>query len=304
VTISRKNLISLEHTTYYHCTTRCVRRAFLCGRDRYSGQSFEHRKQWLEDRLKYLSGVFGIDLLAYAIMSNHYHVVVRINIESASAWTDEEVTRRWGLIFSVCEVGVTQETIDQWRGRLSDLSWFMRCLNESMARRANREDCCKGRFWEGRFKSQALLDETAVLKCMAYVDLNPIRAKIAITPESAPYTSIKCRIDGDDQHLMHFASAAPAGTPSIPIAYKDYLQLLDWTGRVLRRDKRGRIPADLPPILERLKLPPDQWIDEMQHYGRWYYRAVGSLQALASYCEMLGQQWLKGAGRAQSLLRY
>ena len=297
VTLPRSQQVSLDHTPYYHCTSRCVRRAFLCGNDRYSGKRFDHRKQWLEARLKKLSRVFAIDLLAYAIMSNHYHVVVRLDTEQALRWSDDEVKVRWEAVFALPEQ-VTSEHIARWRERLSSLSWYMRCLNEPLARLANREDQCKGRFWEGRFKCQALLDEQALLKCMAYVDLNPIRAAIANTPETSEHTSAKARIDHCDDHLLPFFDNQSSAC--IPIRQEDYLQLLDWTGRALRKGKRGRIPASAPPILERLQLSGDDWVREMQHYGRWYYRAVGSLQSLQGYCQHLGLNWLKGSGRVAS----
>lgn len=297
MTISRRQQISLDHTPYYHCTARCVRRAFLCGNDRYSGKNFDHRRQWIESRLVELSKVFAIDLLAYAVMSNHYHLVIRINAEKVDNWSDADVIERWGKIYALPDGEVPEQKINLWRSRLSDLSWYMRCINEKLARRANREDQCKGRFWEGRFKSQALLDEAALLKCMAYVDLNPIRAKIAQTPESSAHTSISSRIAGTTGHLLPFACNRNTRQPCVPMRYTDYLQLVDATGRALRRGKRGTIPVSLAPILQRLGMASADWVQEMRYYGRWYYRAVGSIQSLQSYCEHLGQQWLKGGDR-------
>jgi hypothetical protein len=123
-------------------------------------------------------------------MSNHFHLVVELVPDEAATWSDSEIAHRWVRLFPVG--GVTAETdelriqallanperLALVRGRLCDLGWFMRCLDEPIARRANREDQCKGRFWEGRYKAQALLDERAVLAAMAYVDLNPIRAGV------------------------------------------------------------------------------------------------------------------------------
>jgi len=298
MTIPRGQQVSLEHTPYYHCVSRCVRRAFLCGKDRYSGRNYEHRRQWLEDRLQQLSRVFAIDVLAYAIMSNHYHVVIRLNPGESMSWTDEEVVDRWKRIYRVAGGDIPESSIASWRDRLSCISWFMRCINEPLARRANREDDCKGRFWEGRFSSQALLDESALLKCMAYVDLNPIRAGLAKTPETSAHTSIKARIEGQDDHLLPFSCIGNTGRSSIPITGHDYLQLLDWTGRAIRHGKRGHISEVEPPILARLGVSPDHWVREVQCYGRWYYRAVGSLHALQCYCDHLGQQWLKGISKA------
>ena len=293
MTVPRSFQISLQHTPYYHCTTRCVRRAFLCGKDRYTGKDFRHRKQWLENRIMRLSEVFAIDVLAYAIMSNHYHVVVRLSSNSTETWPDEEVKNRWGAVFSLPETE-TLEQIATWRERLCSLSWFMRCLNEPLARFANREDNCKGRFWEGRFQCQALLDESAVIRCMAYVDLNPIRAAVAKTPEESRHTSIRARLNSRDRHLAPFVDTAVSGREPIPIQQEEYLKLVDWTGRQLLLEKRGRIPDSLPPILTRLNFESDRWIIEMQHYGKWYYRAVGSVQKMEEYCQHLGQQWLKG----------
>ena len=181
MTKPRKEQVCLEETPYYHCICRCVRRAFLCGEDKVTGQSFEHRKQWVVDKIHFLSSVFAIDVCAYAVMSNHYHLVLKVNKKEVEAWSNEDVVLRWKQLFSghvmvdrwLTKPDITEAEkkqalviIDTWRNRLYDLGWYMRCLNESIAVQANKEDNCKGRFWEGRFKSQALLDETALLACM------------------------------------------------------------------------------------------------------------------------------------------
>lgn len=207
MTRKREEQVSLDDTPFYHCMVRCVRRAFLFGEDE-SGRNFDHRKAWIVKRFKQLASVFAIDVCAYAVMSNHYHLVLCVDQEKAKVWTDCEVVERWLLLFkgdllierwlanglTEAEEIKVQEIIDDWRQRLMNISWFMRCMNESIARQANAEDGCKGRFWEGRFKSQALLDEQALLSCMVYVDLNPIRAGLADSPETSDFTSIQERI--------------------------------------------------------------------------------------------------------------
>ena len=289
MTIPRSRQISLDHTPYYHCTTRCVRRAFLCGEDRYTGQSFEHRKVWLEKRFFELSEIFAIGLAAYAVMSNHYHIVVRIDAERATAWSDDEVLERWGRVFSV-QGNETEDRITLYRERLVSLSWFMRCINEPMARQSNKEDDCKGRFWEGRFDCQALLDESALIRCMTYVDLNPVRAAVAKTLENSVHTSVKARLEHRDDGLLGFTDQHGP----LPLRRLEYLELVDWSGRQVRRGKRGKVPADLLPIVDRLGYSARQWQREMRHYGRWYARAVGNLASIENYCHHLGQKWLKG----------
>jgi len=207
----RSALVSLDATPWYHVISRCVRRAFLCGEDLATGRNFEHRRGWIVARMEQLAGVFAVDVAAYAVMSNHFHQVVRVDAERAQAWSDDEVLRRWTKLYTgpelvqqylrdggaglyAAQLEVVQSWVATYRARLGDLSWYMRVLNESISRMANAEDGVTGRFWEGRFKSHALLDEAAVLTAMAYVDLNPIRARLATVPEDSAFTSIAERL--------------------------------------------------------------------------------------------------------------
>jgi REP element-mobilizing transposase RayT len=297
MTRPRKALISLADTPYYHITSRCVRRAFLCGVDHYSGQNYEHRRQWVVDRIRLLSSLFAIDVCAYAVMSNHYHLVLKLCPEQLANLTDEQIMDRWcalfkgpllvqnyrsGELLSSAERSTVSDIINIWRIKLASISWFMRCLNQPIARQANLEDKCTGKFWESRFTSQALKTEEALLSCMAYVDLNPVRAGIAISPETSSYTSIQERIQplfelgpaingqqacGDLldfktplKPLLHFRGGlADQKQSGIFFAYLDYLELVDWTGRIVRRNKQGYIGNKLPPILTRLQIAPDEW---------------------------------------------
>ena len=325
MTTARKNLIDPASTPYYHCMARCVRRAFLCGKDDFSGKNYEHRRQWVVDRLKELAGVFAIEICAYAVMSNHYHVVLHINQKQGESLNTREVLERWTKLFSShllvqrflandnlgkAELQRVEEFAEEYRSRLLDISWFMRCLNEHLAREANKEDGCKGRFWEGRYKSQALLDEAALLTCMAYVDLNPLRAKMADMPETSDYTSVQKRAEQASgntarkqaAHLKPFRSQGQNLDQAIPFALSSYLELVDWTGRIVRQDKRGNIPVDIPPILERLKIDPEEWLKTMRWNNR-FRRAVGKLASLKAYAKGVGKQWVHGVCCSQALYR-
>lgn len=300
MTLPRSFLVDANVTPYYHCVSRCVRRAFLCGRDARTGYNFEHRRDWIEQRLQKLAGIFAIDLCAYAIMSNHYHVVLHLNQSQLRSWHDDEVVARYSRLhrlpegFELANSDDVARNIAQWRERLGSISWFMKCINEPLARLANKEDDCKGRFWEGRFKSQALLDTNAVLKCMAYVDLNPIRAGKAATPVGSRHTSIRARIKGRDKALAPTAEASNSGF-KLPVSSAEYLQLVNYTGRQLRRGKQGRIAAQLPSALESMDVPNlSEWLDDISHLTRRYYRAIGSAASLRIYRDYLGQMRLNG----------
>jgi len=297
----RKQQINIHDTPYYHCMSRCVRRAFLCGQDGQE-KSYEHRRVFIENRLRLLASIFSIEIASYAIMSNHYHVVVKI--ESTENWSDEQVVRHWltwhkgplliqrfqrGCQLAAAERQTVGEIISVWRKRLQSLSWFLKCLNEPIARQANKEDKCTGHFWESRFISQPLFTEEALLSCMAYVDLNPIRAQMADTPESSDHTSIKERIT-QQFDLAEAIKGQPLANPfdlplsslakfedsvrdshqiGILFSLKDYLQLVDWTGRAIRDDKRGHINNRLPPILTRLGIDSQEWLNNSQHFERF-----------------------------------
>ena len=331
MTRPRSALIAVESTPYYHLVARCVRRAFLCGNDLFSGRSYEHRRQWVVEKLAELDNVFAINICAYAVMSNHYHLVVRINPLQAQAWSEEEVIARWLTVFSgpvliqryrrgealsKAEREQVGAIVAEWRQRLSSISWLMRILNESIARKANEEDNCTGRFWEGRFKSQALLDEAAVISAMAYVDLNPVRAGLAATPETSDYTSVQQRITQQQANNKSASSKTSTKsverptlldlathirkyhddktTPPLPIGYADYLALVDWTGRAIREDKRGCIPAQTPPILERLHIDPDYFIAYCKGKSKVRCTALGSIDRLRQHASRIGQRWVQG----------
>ncbi|WP_432459666.1 MULTISPECIES: transposase [unclassified Agarivorans] len=323
---SRQSQVSLADTLYYHCVSRCVRRAFLCGEDQHTGKSYEHRRQWVEDYLLQLAAVFAIDVCAYAVMSNHSHVVLHVDKEQAEAWSMDEVLERWHILhkgtlltqmylnpqvrlrLDEAQLQAIKDTADMYRARLYDLSWFMRHLNEHIAREANKEDKCTGRFWEGRFKSQALLDEAALAACMAYVDLNPIRSNMASTSETSDHTSIKQRIRQAKQGQQPNALMPFAGNPSetmlkgLPFELQDYLQLVELTGRVIREDKHGYIDDAQAPILQRLQIDEESWLALSTGLENYFASAVGTGQSLRHYKRQHQQQRIKGMGAAKRWL--
>ena len=330
MTQARSKQVSLQDTRYYHLISRCVRRAYLCGEDKHTQQSYEHRRQWMVDRIRFLTSVFSIDVAAYAVMSNHYHLVVYVDESEAKGWSDNEVCQRWQKLYHnhpmverlqkgqcscQAEIDKARDIIHEWRNRLSDLSWLMRNLNEYIARKANTEDNCKGRFWEGRFKSQALLDEKAVLACMAYVDLNPIRAKMADSVQTAQYTSIferihdkaslvddKAKLPFTPKPLLGFIGNAHNDSPKgIPFSLLDYLTLVEETGKVIRADKRGYIDLSGCPLLKVLGINNDDWLALAVHFGKIYHQAVGSLEELNAFAAHTGKQWIGGHRQQASI---
>ncbi|WP_246112711.1 hypothetical protein [Allorhodopirellula solitaria] len=282
-------------------------------------------------------------------MSSHAHLVLRSRPDVVAAWSDDEVARRWLRLFpkrrnqdgspaepTIPELDMIRncpEVLAERQRRLSDVSWYMRCLAENIARRSNAEDEVRGHFFEGRFRAQLLLDEASLLACAAYVDLNPIRAAMAETPETSDFTGAKDRIDDcrqsgsrkresthdwergrgrrhsgwmspmeiDEQRDPVGPNLDDSGRRGslkgfLSVSLERYLELLDWTGRQIRSDKVGSIPEHLQPILTRIGLDTHGWCDIVLKFGRVFRRAAGSPEHLAEEAVRRDQNWLCAPG--------
>ena len=189
------------------------------------------------------------------------------------------------------------------RERLSSLSWFMRCLNEPIARLANHEDGCTGRFWEGRYKCQALLDETAVLACMTYVDLNPIRAGFATDLKSSSNTSIHRRLQKPATQREALQPVGGSVGGQLSPSSDEYVLMVEWTGSRLYPGKRGRIVTDVPAWMQQRRVDPEGWSAQVASIETRYWRAIGSIDALIEKARAIGRRWLKGGGRRKITLQ-
>jgi putative transposase len=316
MTTARRNLINVEITSYYHCMTHCIRNAFLAGFNDVTGIDYEKRRQWIEDKMFSLAQIFSIDVCAYAIMSNHYHLVLHVDKQIALKWSLDEIFQNWQKLHKLDNLalrylhGEALAAVDmlqlgllagEYRERLMSISWFMRELNEYTARRANAEDNCKGKFWEPRFKSQALMDESAILSCMAYVDLNPIRAGMCSTPEESDFTAIQTRIQkilgkaNPDKKLMPLNCLEDQSQAhKLMIEEKDYLSLVDWTGRIIRADKVGAVPQDISPILSRLGLEKDDWFVQARYFNCRFKCVAGFWQSIQGAAKQFKKKWFQG----------
>jgi hypothetical protein len=339
MTIARAHLVDPAVTRWYHCVTRCVRRAFLLG------EGPNDRKAWIDKRLAELAQIFSVSVGGFSVLDNHLHLLVRLDPDVAQGWSDEEVARRWGRLFPprdksrqplpVSDAWVQQRLKDAgWvakaRERLQSLGWFMKCLKEPLSRLANREENTRGTFFEGRFKSVAILDEESLLATCAYIDLNLVAAGIAAVPEASAHTSIKERVDhvkaqGRSEDLKAAQSGSVAGSKAssgleeghwlCPIEDRrgldsaregmlegfslgSYLLLVDYTGRLFREGKAA-ISRQVAAVLERLGSSAETWQARLQKLstgqlsGRFFAASRARLRAVA---ERLGLRRVPNLG--------
>lgn len=322
MTQSRASQISTAATTYYHCMAHVIRNTYLSGIDPVTLVDYGERKQWIVDRIKLFGTAFAIDVAAYGVMSTHYHVVININEEEAKNLSNEEVFRRWRMIFigskllrawaknklsSKLEIDAAEAELNILRNRLTDVSWFMGKIDEYIARRVNSEDHCKGCFWNGRFKSQALLDDKAVIACMAYVDLNPIRANMANSVKDSKFTSANERMNillntetNESKNnyqikpLMQFSDPKNQQITDKVINFelKSYLELLDWTSRVQREDKAGFVNEELPSLLIELGFTEKNWLILTTDIEKTFHCAIGTIEELDAFARHTNKKWL------------
>jgi hypothetical protein len=275
-TLNRSVAIPQTEIGVYHLRNRCVQQAFLCGYDAVNKVDYSHRKVWIWEKLKLLMRAFAIDLLKCSLMDNHLHLLLRNRPDLVEEWSDEEVARRW---WEICPERLDVDgspaepkpiELEQWlndpermlelRERLSSPSWLMQIWCSYIGRRANRESGKTGRFFEERFKSVRLLDEAAVLACALYIDLNPIRAAVAETPEASDYTSAQARILGRKQRL---ARALAMGLDPKALSQDGGLPV-----DVICAD-----PSDADAWLSRLTLDAEQRLT--QYMSEWFDGAEG-----------------------------
>lgn len=339
--VAREEVFSPDEIAVVHVMNRVVRRCFLLGTDPLTGQNYDHRKIWIEDLFEHLAGCFGIDLLCFAILSNHFHLVLRSRPDVVATWDDHEVARRWLLLCPVRKHrdGTAKDPseaernaicndpvrVAEIRCRLSDISWWMRLLCQKIATRANREDGEVGKFWQARFKAVRLLDEESLLACAAYVDLNPIRAALAETLEESDFTSVQRRIQAlrsdHATHADHFLAplfideaadslgpcpAVVGGRCSdkgfLPMRLADYLQLLDWTARQSVANKRGLTPSAAPPILKRISMNTTTWCALVGNFGHLFYHVAGKPQTVDACRSRVKQRRFHVRRRARQIM--
>jgi putative transposase len=304
MTYKRSHLIDPSGGTYHVCS-RCVRKSFLFGIDSSTGKDLSHRREWIEQRIVELSGVFSISVYAYSIMSNHYHLILNVEQEDIS---DDEVVDRWLQLcpgraalqekeggLAAQRMALLEDPLRMLviRARLVSVSWFMRFLNEPLARMANREDDCTGRFWEGRFKSQALLDEASILACMVYVDLNPIRAGLTESLDESDFTSIKQRLStGNFTDSLATVGQQKGMTSISPINLDTYLELILWTESSSQGKSRG-LSSRILQCLKHNHTSVNCWFqDHLPQPGTWQ-RAVGSAINMNVYAVSNKQRWIR-----------
>ncbi|MFL2870678.1 MAG: transposase [Pirellulaceae bacterium] len=336
----RCKIIKQDRVGVYHVTTRCVQQMFLLGMDYLTGNDYGHRKSWIITWLKSLADVFLVDVCAFSILDNHVHLILRNRPDQLEELSDQDVANRLARLYSgerrlielpeIADPDVVKKylnnrrLIKKKRGDLTDISVFMKVWEEAISRRANKEMKKTGHFWQGRFSSQVLEDDAAILACCAYVDLNPFRAGIVHLPELSEFTSLRIRLQESISRLgENYASpVCEVGMPDVKwlapifkdenesstrsksalnVSTSEYFQLLDEYSRKPHRGKETGIDPKSKSILERVGICPNMWLVGIKSFGKWFQRVVGKPESIRIHNEDQGRHWSRGITNCKAL---
>lgn len=349
----RRDVIDEENVGVYHCISRVNRQRPFLGKDSETGEDYSHRRDMIIEMITEMAQYFAIDIITLSIMINHIHLLLRIRPDIVRTWPDWKVARCWLWLYpkrktakgkpkkpnddEVKELVRNPKRIEELRKRLSSLSWFHKRYKEKVAKVCNKADGVTGHFWEGRFGCTRMADEASTLACSVYVDLNPVRACVAQTPEESEYTGAYYRIAARQARIKSllgeltgqedneqspdswlspiFSDSLPADqqyakqkkrasdTSAMGIDFDQYLELLDWTGKQTRVDKPGSIPANLDPILKRLDINGEYWVEGVKSFESCLSKIVGHPDKVQEYVEQTERQWTKGAKHCEKMFQ-
>jgi hypothetical protein len=263
-----------------------------------------------------------VDVLGFAVTPHQLDVVVWTRPDQTDGWSDAETIQRWRRVFPADRAekrtakkngrlplpkkDESPDRIGDMRQRLGTVSWFMRCLNEWLARTANREDGMTGRFWEGRFKCRVLLDESAIVTCLAYVDLIPFTHALLSDPGRMEHSSYFDRVQSatpgrSEAWLCPMGKeAVDEGRSRVSLDLEDYLALIDWTARQWAPDPGEPMPDSLTEILRGLQIHPHRWVETVAGFERLFHRVAGRADSMAQWAEKAGKHWMAGVRSGQA----
>jgi REP element-mobilizing transposase RayT len=304
---ARRKIVTPDIPSAYFITCRCNYAAELFG------ETTPYRKGWVEDEIFRLINIMAIDLFAHSVLSNHYHILIKIRPDIVKRWSAEEVAKRY---FALCPSsrkkrpkGVkksdppTQKEINWFvfasgklkraRKRLSCVSFFMQRLNHRISCLVHADEGVKGRLWESRFHSRRVVDAVSFLRMMIYIDINLLRAGMVRKLEDSRHTSIRYRIEKflnrcPPEHETRAALLANLQGVSMG----DYLKLVDVSARRITPHKYS-VPESEPSIEDRLGISGEQWerfvvADSLQFRGT----VIGTEESMAAEAKRRGLKWI------------
>ena len=217
-------------TAYYHIISRTVGGEFYLG---------DVEKEKLVSIIQRFSSLFLVDVIGYCVMSNHFHLLVKV--KPGDEVPDKELIKRVKKDGGVMQMLIHDPEL--LRNRLSDVSEYVRYIKQVFSRWYNRVHKRKGYFWGDRFKSVWIESGEALLACLAYIDLNPVRAEMVEKPEDYRFSSIGYRVQAGNRHKLLSWDGLPFTNKRKALSpYRAYLYQ---NGGLKVEGKRGQIGADV-----------------------------------------------------------